>query len=187
MDTVIFGDSLAGDYGIAPEKAWSQLLAGDRVNEIRHVIWKNGYTSAQLLECLNREIIKVSPKRVLLICGSNDALRGRDASSILSTAGFMIRTLQDDGINAIWLLPPLMDETRASVAFGDPPVIYQRANQTLRRLREAVDRTNLPIIDLEILRREFLSDEDDCYTDGLHFNLPFQRFLAHRLKGRLFQ
>lgn len=187
MNTLIFGDSLAGDYGIAPDKAWSQLLADDPANEITQVIWKNGYTSAQLLECLNREVLPFFPERVLLVCGSNDALRGRDASSIQRTTGLIIRTLQDHGTAAVWLLPPLMDEGRASDAFGDPEYIYHRANRILSQLRELADRAIIRNIDLEILRQEFLRSEVSPYTDGLHFNRPFQRFLADRLKQALFQ
>lgn len=186
MKVIIYGDSLAGNYGIAPEKAWPELIreATTKGSDEYQVIFKNGFTCSDLLTELNRDVLSKQPDRVIFICGSNDALRLKNKEAIFKCIKLMAEESAKSNAEPIWIIPPRIDTLKVSDTYGDPLSMIQAADQILKELRAMVmgDPPKFKVIDLESIRIEYLTDHSESYWDGLHFNAMFQRYLAERLK-----
>ena len=138
MKTVIYGDSLAGPFGLINHKAWSKQLMEQKDSIIERVVYKNGYTTSDLIECLNREVLNFNPEQVVLICGTNDALQGRTAKEILDSVQFLGIEIKKAKAKPVWLIPPQLDGELADKSFGDPIGVFDRANEELLKLRKMV-------------------------------------------------
>lgn len=183
MKTIIYGDSLAGNFGITPDKAWAELIGGQKIKLTVQVIFKNGFTTTDLLECLNREVLAKNPDRVLFVCGTNDALRQKDYENIAAGIQCMAREIAKAKAEPIWLIPPQLEEDEVLRVYGDPPKLVRAANETLSKLR-AMMKADPPVfktVDLEAIRQDYLKDHGNAYWDGIHFTAQFHRYLAMRL------
>lgn len=181
MKTVIYGDSLAGPFGLTNHKAWSKQLMEQKDSIIERVVYKNGYTTSDLIECLNREVLNFNPEQVVLICGTNDALQGRRAKEILDSVQFLGNEIKKAQAKPVWLIPPQLDGELAAKSFGDPIGVFDRANEELLKLRKmaSVLKDFFLIIDLEDFRKTYEQDSNGkVYVDGIHFHRNFQDALT---------
>lgn len=181
MKTVIYGDSLAGPFGLTNDKAWSKQLMEQKDSIIERVVYKNGYTTSDLIECLNREVLNFNPEQVVLICGTNDALQGRRAKEILDSVQFLGNEIKKAQAKPVWLIPPQLDGELAAKSFGDPIGVFDRANEELLKLRKmaSVLKDFFLIIDLEDFRKTYEQDSNGkVYVDGIHFHRNFQDALT---------
>ena len=188
MKTVIYGDSLAGPFGLIYYKAWSKQLMEQKDSIIERVVYKNGYTTSDLIECLNREVLNFNPEQVVLICGTNDALQGRRAKEILDSVQFLGDEIKKAQAKPVWLIPPQLDGELADKSFGDPIGVFDRANEELLMLRKmaSVLKDFFLIIDLEDFRKTYEQDSNGkVYVDGIHFHRNFQDALTIYLSSVL--
>lgn len=182
METIILGDSLADPYGISPLPAWPDLLA-QQEPAIGRVIVKNGFTTADLIECVSREVLALHPKKVLFICSTNDALRLATAERMLDSVIFLAREIEQSGAEPVWLIPPRIDVRQAAECYGDSPLQLNRADAALAELRRKVraDPLDWACIDLEEIRQGFLKQDKASYIDGIHFSPAFHFYLSEVL------
>ncbi len=182
MDTIIFGDSLAGNYGLTKGKTWPELLKESPELTISRIIFMNGYTSTDLLECLEREVLTHDPEQVIFICGTNDAAALRSAESIFRTVKVIAGSIREKGGEPLWLIPPQIDPDQAVRTWRDPLSVYHRTNEILAELRRiGKDQTAVAAIDGEEFRKNFTTTGRDPYTDGVHFTAGFHGYLAGEL------
>lgn len=192
--SIIYGDSLAGPYGIGAHPAWSRQLEEKAGTGVVQVICKNGYTVSDLIESLSRDVLSLAPEAVILLCGTNDALTMRKAEDILSSVEFLCSEISTFGARPVWLMPPQIDAQMAARTFGDPLPVYEMANDELNQLRQ-LTRTSfagkagtLLTIDLEELCRGYARKfRTPIHGDGIHFTPLFHDFLAEHLERILFQ
>lgn len=188
MKTVIYGDSLAGPFGLINHQAWSQQLMEQNDSTIERVVFKNGYTTSDLIECLGREVLDVKPELVVLICGTNDALQGRRAKNIFDSVQFLGNEIKKAQAKPVWLIPPQLDGELAAKSFGDPIGVFDRANKELLKLRKMASdlKDFFLIIDLEDFRKSYEQDsKGKVYVDGIHFHSNFQDALVDYLASVL--
>lgn len=181
MKTVIYGDSLAGPFGLINHKAWSKQLMEQKDSTIERVVYKNGYTTSDLIECLGREVLNFKPEQVVLICGTNDALQGRSAKEILDSVQFLGNEIKKAQAKSVWLIPPQLDGELAAKSFGDPIRVFDRTNEELLKLRKMVRALKdfFLILDLEDFRKSYKQDsKGKVYVDGIHFHRNFQDALT---------
>ena len=183
MDTIIYGDSLAGSYGLSEGMTWPELLKQSTELKISRVIFKNGYTTTDLLECLEREVLFHAPERVIFICGTNDAVAMRRAEDIIETVNVIAGTIREKGANPLWLIPPQVDEDQAAGTWQDPLSVYRRTSEILSNVRRiSPDRITFKAIDLEKVRLSYLAFGRKPLTDGVHFDRGFHEYLAEELR-----
>jgi acyl-CoA thioesterase-1 len=96
---MIFGDSLAAAYGLAPREGWVSLLAG-KIEKAR-LPWKvanasiSGETTAGGLRRLSEDLKRHKPAVVVIELGANDALRGQPIAAIRTNLEKMVRIARD--------------------------------------------------------------------------------------------
>lgn len=192
--SIIYGDSLAGPYGIGAHPAWSRQLEEKAGPGVVQVICKNGYTVSDLIESLSRDVLSLAPEAVILLCGTNDALTMRKAEDILSSVEFLCSEISTFGARPVWLMPPQIDAQKAAKIFGDPVPVYEMANDELDKLRQLGQKSGsekagaLWTIDLEELCRDYTRKfRFPIHGDGIHFTPLFHDFLAEHLERILFQ
>ena len=188
MKTVIYGDSLAGPFGLINHQAWSKQLMEQKDSTIERVVYKNGYTTSDLIECLGREVLNFNPEQVVLICGTNDALQGRRAKEILDSVQFLGNEMKRIQARPVWLIPPQLNGELAAKSFGDPIRVFDRANEELLKLRKMVTALKdfFQIIDLEDFRKSYEQEsKGKVYVDGIHFHRNFQDALTIYLSSVL--
>lgn len=192
--SIIYGDSLAGPHGIGVHPAWTRQLEEKAGTGVVQVIYKNGYTVSDLIECLSREVLSLAPEDVFLLCGTNDALAMRKAEDILSSVQFLCSEIRSCGARPVWLIPPQIDAQKAARIFGDPLPVYDQANDELDKLRQLARKPvskkagTLWTIDLEELCRDYARKfRFPIHVDGIHFTPLFHDFLAENLERILFQ
>ena len=93
---LVFGDSLAAAYGIAPSRGWVNLLA-QRLRPPWKVVNASvsGETTAGGLRRLPEDLKRHRPAIVVIELGANDALRGQPIAGIRSNLEKMIRLTRD--------------------------------------------------------------------------------------------
>lgn len=188
MKTVIYGDSLAGPFGLINHQAWSKQLMEQKDSTIERVVYKNGYTTSDLIECLGREVLNFNPEQVVLICGTNDALQGRRAKEILVSVQFLGNEMKRIQARPVWLIPPQLNGELAAKSFGDPIRVFDRANEELLKLRKMVTALKdfFQIIDLEDFRKSYEQEsKGKVYVNGIHFHRNFQDALTIYLSSVL--
>ena len=191
MKTIIYGDSLAGNYGIAPLKAWSQIIAEEDSSNSIKVVFRNGFTTSDLLEGLSRDVLAHLPDRVYFICGTNDALKMKNVTTIVERIRFMAAEITRSGAEPIYLIPPQLDVKEVSRCYGDPPAQVEASDKIISELRSVI-RDNLSgfkVIDLEGVRQDYLhlnlANNMKAYCDGIHFLASFQQYLAGRIMDKI--
>jgi acyl-CoA thioesterase-1 len=96
---MIFGDSLAAAYGLAPREGWVSLLAG-KIEKAR-LPWKvanasvSGETTSGGLRRMSEDMRRHKPSVVVIELGANDALRGQPIAAIRSNIEKMVRIARD--------------------------------------------------------------------------------------------
>ncbi len=92
---LVFGDSLAAAYGIAPQQGWVHLL-GERITRAQ-LAWTvvnasiSGETTAGGLRRLPEDLKRHKPDAVVIELGANDALRGQPIAQIRANLEQMIK------------------------------------------------------------------------------------------------
>jgi acyl-CoA thioesterase-1 len=93
---LVFGDSLAAAYGIAPAQGWVNLLAA-RVQAPWKVVNASisGETTSGGVRRLPEDLRRHKPAVVVIELGANDALRGQPIAAIRANLEKMIRLTRE--------------------------------------------------------------------------------------------
>lgn len=92
---LVFGDSLAAAYGIAPQEGWVSLLENalkDKATVVNASV--SGETTRGGIGRLKRDLIQHKPTHVLLELGANDGLRGLPISETEKNLKAMIDAIK---------------------------------------------------------------------------------------------
>jgi len=110
---LVFGDSVSAAYGIAEQRGWVALLAGQLKREQRHYIVVNasisGETTAGGLARLPKMLAVHRPAIVILALGGNDGLRGLPVEQMKRNLAAMVELSQRAGARVLLAgmrLPP---------------------------------------------------------------------------------
>lgn len=110
---LVFGDSVSAAYGIAEQRGWVALLAGQLKREQRDYIVVNasisGETTAGGLARLPKMLQAHRPAIVVLALGGNDGLRGLPVAQMKRNLAAMVEAAQRAGARVLLVgmrLPP---------------------------------------------------------------------------------
>ena len=167
---MVFGDSLSTAYGFPVEKGWVSLL-GDRLKpkDIR-VVNKSisGETSYGGLERISQGLAETDPDILILALGANDALRGKQVSTLRQNLARMIQSAEENGAEVLLLgmqMPPNYGQSYAD-AF----------QQTYTDLAREFDVAIVPSL-LEPIATDF----DLFLPDGIHPTAEAQPMLLDHI------
>ncbi len=187
MKILIIGDSLTGNYGITPGKAWTELLKQD-LNGSLEVKTYNGSTTADLLTIYMNEVSLCDPQRVFILGGTNDAMKLRPALNTRNNLLTMSETLEGKGIKTVILLPPTIDQNQAADIFSEPVEVFKQGNEGIIRLRRLLkdqsEEHSLLVFDLEAIKQQAQRKGIQLYSDGIHFTETFHWEIYEAFKSR---
>ena len=81
MNIVCIGDSLTKGYGVNPSKCWVSMLQ-DSLNVPTVNKGVIGDTSSGILSRFSRDVKKEDTSKVIIMCGTNDALLNRTMKNV---------------------------------------------------------------------------------------------------------
>ena len=110
---MVFGDSLAAAYGLAPQQGWVKLLADrlEKRNPPAAVVNASisGETTRGGLARISADLARHQPSLVLLELGANDGLRGLAVRETRANLAALIRTIIGNKANVVLIgiqIPP---------------------------------------------------------------------------------
>ncbi|AOR22562.1 GDSL-type esterase/lipase family protein [Clostridium taeniosporum] len=168
VDIIFLGDSLTFGYGVHKKDSW--------VYKIQNTISLtslnkgcNGDTSTGMLTRYYEDVIKYTPNKIFIMCGSNDLLLGRTVKSIIKNIELMIKEALEINSKIILGIPPSIIGDMASKLFSYSP-FYNYSEKNLPILREEIINLsinyNLSYIDFYSI----ILNNNDIYLDGIHLN-----------------
>lgn len=175
---VFLGDSLVFGYGVQKRNNWVTLLTEiGNINSINKGI--NGNTTTDMLNRFTEDVISKSPKTVFIMGGTNDLLSRRSLESIIQNLSLMIKDAQNNCIDVIIGIPPIIIPDDAFKLFS-PSETYNYCLLSLKKLRISLMDLcmdyNIPYIDFYTLTEYNL--KEDIFLDGIHLNNKGQQILA---------
>lgn len=183
MDNFVFiGDSLTFGYGVPKSQSWFSLLKENcKYNLINKGI--NGNTSTDILFRFTEDVINNNPKKVFILCGTNDLLSNKPVENIISNIILMITESLENKITPIIGIPPIIIPDIAYKLFC-PTDTYKYCYANLIILREALlstcDDLNINFVDLYTLTSNNINT--NIFLDGIHLNSPGNILVANYLK-----
>lgn len=179
MKILFVGDSLVGNYSIAPEKSWSQLLKERYLGKIDiDAIPLNGATSSDVIGLALRRANRYS--HIVFLMGSNDAFQSRSLDDIVSANITLKNSLISMNISPIIIIPPGINMEMVSDFFGEDLMKAFKVESTLKNFRQEILKKidDALVIDFRSYREDF---KGQVYTDGLHFTREFHEYLCDRV------
>ncbi|MGL5616869.1 MAG: GDSL-type esterase/lipase family protein [Sarcina sp.] len=183
MNIVCIGDSLTKGYGINPSNCWVSILGREAGLPVinKGVL---GDTSTGILSRFSRDVKKGETSKVLIMCGTNDALLYRNMRNVSRNIDAMISEALANEITPIILFPPQILKEIA-VNGWDSKVDYDRTIELLSNLKvmiqDIVKEKNVEFIDLSIL----MEPKAEYYSDGVHLSNLGNNFVYNILKDKL--
>ncbi|HBT47033.1 MAG TPA: GDSL family lipase [Peptococcaceae bacterium] len=125
------GDSLTYGYPYGPEASWLQLVAEETglVVENRGV---NGETTGEMLARFREDVVRLRPRSVIIMGGTNDAWAGVAAGEVRENVRAMVAQAREAGIAPVVALPPPLCRTGSDL----PLSFLTEMASTLERYRE---------------------------------------------------
>lgn len=183
MNIVCIGDSLTKGYGVSPAKCWVTMLK-DALNSPMVNKGVIGDTSSGILSRFSRDVRKEETSKVIIMCGTNDALLYRNMRNVYRNIEAMISEATKNEITPIILFPPKIIKELA-VERWDKNIDYDRSENLLNTLKisltELSQEKNVQFIDLSAL----MPADSKYYSDGIHFNDLGNDFVFNVLKDKL--
>ncbi|MGN2339625.1 GDSL-type esterase/lipase family protein [Clostridium cagae] len=168
IDIIFLGDSLTFGYGVPKKDSWVYKIQNN-LNLTSLNKGCNGDTSTGMLTRYYEDVIKYTPNKIFIMCGSNDLLLGRTVKSIIENIELMIKEALEINSNAIIGIPPSIIGDMANKSFSSSP-FYRYAEENLTKLKEEI--INLTI-NYNLSYIDFYSitlNNSDIYLDGIHLN-----------------
>ncbi|WP_315081474.1 GDSL-type esterase/lipase family protein [uncultured Clostridium sp.] len=168
IDIIFLGDSLTFGYGVPKKDSWVYKIQ-ENINFTSLNKGHNGDTSTSILTRYYEDVIKYTPNKIFIMCGSNDLLLGRTVDSIIENIELMIKDALEINSNVIIGIPPSIIGDMANKLFSYSP-FYKYAEENLSELKEAI--INLAI-NYNLSYIDFYSitlNNSDIYLDGIHLN-----------------
>ena len=171
MDSFVFlGDSLTSGYGVNKNNCWVTLFNNTtNLNIINKGI--NGSSSTDMLVRFDKDVMSFLPKKVFIMCGTNDLLCNRSLSSIISNINLMIKHLKSIDSSIIIGIPPDIIIEDAYNLFMESPT-YDYWKKSLPILRENLislcNDYHCTYIDFYSLTKNNI--KNNIYLDGIHLN-----------------
>lgn len=183
MNIVCIGDSLTKGYGVTPAKCWVSMLK-DFLNV--PIINKGviGDTSSGILSRFSRDVKKDETSKVIIMCGTNDALLYRNMKNVYKNIEGMVSESLENEITPVILFPPKIIKELATERW-DKNIDYNRSEDLLNNLKSSLinlsNEKNIQFIDLS----ELMPADSKYYSDGIHFNDLGNDFVFNILKDKL--
>ena len=180
---IFIGDSLTFGYGVKKEKSWVSLYSNiSELNVINKGI--NGNTSTDILFRFFEDVTSFNPKKVFIMCGTNDLLSNHSVISIIDNIELMIKDLKSHNTEVIIGIPPCIIKEDAYKLFM-PSLTYDYCEKSLPILREKLlslcKKYNCSIIDFYNTTLK----NKDIFIDGIHFNESGHKLLFEKAKESL--
>lgn len=176
---IFIGDSLTFGYGVHKEQSWVYNLNREfSLSSLNKAC--NGDTSTGILSRYYKDVIKYSPKKIFLMCGTNDLLMGKKTKDIVDNLEVMIKDALEINSKIILGIPPNVIGSMAEVLFS-PSSFYNYTEEELPHLQSEIinlcNKYNVCYIDFYKLT----FNRKDLYLDGIHLNskghhLMFEQF-----------
>ncbi|KKM08773.1 hypothetical protein SY88_21925 [Clostridiales bacterium PH28_bin88] len=132
IDLVGIGDSLTYGYPYGPDASWLNLAAGaiglKAVNK-----GMNGETTAEMVERFDRDVIRLKPRAVMILGGTNDAWAGATAAEVEENIRVMVDQAIRAGILPVIALPPPLCQQGSDI----PASFLARMAEALKSYRQA--------------------------------------------------
>ena len=168
---VALGDSMTSGYGNRGP-AWPVALAGLRPDlRLAHNSGVVGFSSADMLASLNREVYRYHPQVLIVLGGINDLYRGRSVASVLSNLEAIARNGRAHGLTVVLLTLPhdLIRNIQSKIDTLDRALIaYGLAN-------------GVQVIDL----RTVIKTRGYTVNNGVHFNAAGVRAVSREIAAQL--
>ncbi|WP_055071516.1 GDSL-type esterase/lipase family protein [Clostridium massiliamazoniense] len=183
MNIVCIGDSLTKGYGVNPSKCWVSMLK-DSLNMPMVNKGVIGDTSSGILSRFSRDVKKEETSKVIIMCGTNDALLNRNMKNVFKNINLMLSEATENGITPVILFPPKIVKDLAFERW-DKKVDYDKSEELLNTLKSLLldlsREKDIQFIDLS----ELMPAEPQYYSDGIHFNDLGNEFVFNILKDKL--
>lgn len=183
MNIVCIGDSLTKGYGVNPSKCWVSMLQ-DSLNVPTVNKGVIGDTSSGILSRFSRDVKKEDTSKVIIMCGTNDALLNRTMKNVFKNIDLMVSEATENGITPIILFPPKIVKELAFERW-DKKVDYDKAEELLNTLKSLLinlsREKDIQFIDLS----DLMPTDPQYYSDGIHFNDLGNEFVFNILKDKL--
>lgn len=99
---VVLGDSLSKGVGIKPEETWVALVAGKQGIEIENLA-KTGFNTEVSVPRVDKEVLPLKPRLVVVELGGNDALQRVEKSKTEANLEAILGKLQEEKIPVLLL------------------------------------------------------------------------------------
>ena len=180
-DIIFFGDSLTFGYGVPKQNSWAYKIAHELYPSSLNKAY-NGDTTTSMLSRYYKDVLKYTPSKIFIMCGTNDLLLGRSVTSIIDNIELMIKDAVNINSKVIIGIPPKIIGRMANELFS-PSHLYDYAEKELLTLRTELinlcEKYKLEFINFY----DFTLNEDDIYLDGIHLTslgheLMFKKWLT---------
>lgn len=170
---MVFGDSIAAGYGLAPGQGWVPLLARELGPRHRVVnASQSGETSAGGLARLPQALARNKPDWVIIELGGNDGLRGLPLAALHDNLRAMVRLCQQARARVLLVgiaLPP----NYGPAYTGAFQAVYANLAREMR------------IAQVPQLMAGFAGDLRQFQPDGIHPAASAQARMMHTVRAAL--
>ncbi|KYH32314.1 SGNH/GDSL hydrolase family protein [Neomoorella mulderi] len=132
VDLVGMGDSLTWGYPFGPEASWLELAA----RETGLVVVNRGIsgeTTGEMLARFDEDVIRLKPRAVTIMGGTNDAWAGFTVTEVIDNVRAMVDKALRAGIQPVMALPPPLCQTGSDI----PVPFLEKMAGLLEAYREA--------------------------------------------------
>ncbi|MGL4656191.1 MAG: GDSL-type esterase/lipase family protein [Sarcina sp.] len=169
MKLICIGDSLTKGYGVSPKVCWVAKLQ-EQLPDIT-IINKGiaGDSSSSMLSRFSSDAVKGEATHITLMCGSNDALQGRNPKITFKNIKAMLDEALENNIKPVIITAPKVLGEIASERW-DKTLNYEKVNETIKllnaMLKDYATEKELDFIDINSV----IPQSGAYYTDGLHLD-----------------
>lgn len=163
---IFFGDSLTFGYGVPKQNSWAYKVAHELYPSSLNKAC-NGDTTTSMLSRYYKDVLKYSPSKIFIMCGTNDLLLGRSVTSIIDNIELMIKDAININSKVIIGLPPKIIGAMANELFSESH-LYDYAEKELLSLKTELI-TLCEKYELQFINFYDLTlNKDSIYLDGIH-------------------
>lgn len=178
MKTVLLGDSFTRGFGVPARECWASRLSDKaEISCSREQIILNkginGETTSGMLARFNNDVIKESPRYVVITGGLNDFICGCSVSDVQSNYMAMVHQAFHNKIIPIVAAAPEIIPSMIRpqwLCMGDYSVVLEKQAACLSALRTMSQAFNLYMLDFyhEFNTKTTGIEKSRFYIDGLH-------------------
>ncbi|BCV21967.1 SGNH/GDSL hydrolase family protein [Moorella sp. Hama-1] len=105
IDLIGMGDSLTWGYPFGPEVSWLELAARETGLKVLNQ-GISGETTGEMLARFDRDVVRLEPRTVTIMGGTNDAWAGYTVAEVGGNIRTMVAKALQAGIEPVVCLPP---------------------------------------------------------------------------------